>query len=283
MPGTIIFLDKPTDYQFMSGTLGIFKDQQHFIQIIQTPTRQPDGWRTIMQHNIDEHIRKGDLPEVFYRKEFSFGADSALFFNGLDNKPGLEQLVLMFVDDSVTAIVSADIPAGDTQARAAMLKVLLSAHIGHHAKMDPSAFATYTLRLGNSRFYYWGSSGQIFYYGIRGGPDPSKDDAGDKIMVIPIPGLRSRDELNEFIETTMEKTRQLGLEVPTYVKHDTLMNGYSASEVNFLTTYKGRKMWVYSLFVSTPGSGAMLMVQVGAGESTLQEESMKIAHSLRLK
>ena len=152
-PGTNTFLSKPDGYVLTKQLLRFQKNEGTYIQMMQFPVASNfETKRKEMDNYLQTGVASGKLQKEYYKKNFKLGDYDALLYYGRDDtKPGFEQIVLLFGDNSFVNMALGEIPANQPAGRKEILSELLSMYVDKSVPVDPTELANFTLNTNPSR------------------------------------------------------------------------------------------------------------------------------------
>jgi len=282
-PGTNTFIHIPADYYLVKQLIRFQKNEQTYIQIMQIPAPSNfEAKRKEMDNYFQNAVAAGKLQKEYYKKEFKLGDYSALLYYGKDyHKPGLEQMVLLFGDNTFVNMVVGEFPSGQPLIKKEILAGLLSLYVDKSVTVDPSELANFTLKTDNTEFKFFGSASQMFYYSIGGKGDPIQNSFEDQIMIMSLPQMQ-QEQIRSYGNNMIYRYRTLGMRIPSYSSKDTTINGNFAYEITFEGSFQGKKNYVYQI-VTGNQNGSVLFLGGLYNRLELMLQIRSIAATLQLK
>ncbi len=272
----------PSNYKLVKELLRFQKTENTFIQVFEIPNTSFRDKKDEMKKGFDDKIKNGQLPPLYYKKDFKLGAYDAMIFYGADNKPNLEQLLIAFGDSSFTVMAVGEIPSNDKAARAEVLNELLQITVDKSLKDDADELKSFDIDLSNTEFKYNNRMSQVFYYTVNGLGDPAQDPFADNIMVVTYPAI-PKSEFKERSSEMVRRWKRAGITIDKTIENNIQINQLGAFEMTMDGAYQGRKNKIYALTTSTEKSGVMFVGITYSRPEELFPQIKCIARTLKIK
>ncbi|MEI6124100.1 MAG: hypothetical protein WCQ95_10800 [Bacteroidota bacterium] len=280
-PGTRVFILNPKGYILISSLIRFQKDNDTYIQAAEFPTISYLKQKASIQKSFEETKTKG--LKSYYQKEFKLGDYDAFLVYGADNKPNLDQMVLVFGDNDFIVLVSCEMPANNELARKEILSALLSTYLDKTVKPDYSALVNFTIDVSKSNFKFNCHASQNFYYTINGLGDPVNNPFENQIIVSTLPSMKNTQERKEYALSMIQEYEKFGLTIPSFNQQEIIINGASAYEITFSGIYKGKSSKVYQIVLGDDKATILFCASAYDRQDELMKQFKNIAKSLKIK
>jgi len=114
-PGTRVFIVNPEGYSLIPSLIRFQKNDDTYIQAIESPNMSYTKYKSRFEQEYEIAKSNGHIP--YYQKEFKLGDYNAHLFYCSDNKPNLDQMLLIFGNNEFTVLVGGELPSNDDKAR----------------------------------------------------------------------------------------------------------------------------------------------------------------------
>lgn len=283
-PGTNTFLNKPDGYNLIKNLLRFQKSEGTYIQLMQFPvTSNFETKRKEIDNYFQNAVASGKLQKEYYKKNFKLGEYDALLYYGKDDaKPGFEQMVLLFGDNTFVNMALGEIPANQPTVRNEVLSGLLSLYVDKSVPVNPTELTTFTLSTDNTEFKFFGSASQMFYYTLGGKGDPMQNPYESQIMLMTLPAMQ-KEQIKNYAISMIGNYKNSGMTIPSYSGKDTSINGNYAYQITYEGSFKGKKNYVYQIVTGNQNSSLLYLGGLYDRPEQLMPQVKKILNTLRLK
>lgn len=282
-PGTNTFICKPADYTLVKQLVRFQKNEETFIQLVHFPFASNfEAKKKELDANFQNAVAAGKLQKEYYKKEFKLGGFNALIYYGNDDKrPGSEQIILLFGDNSFVNMALGQIPANQPAVRKEVLAGLLSLYVDTSVTVDPTELANFTLNTDKTEFKFFNSASQMFFYTV-GGKDPAQNPYDNQIMVMTLPAMK-QEQFKAYAISMIDRYKNSGMVIPDYVGKDTTINGKYAYQITFEASYEGKKNSGYQIVTGNENASILFIGGLYDRVEQLMPQVRSIAGSLRVK
>ncbi len=245
LPGTHLFVSQPEGFKLLPEMVRLQKSDDVYIHFVETfgvsyYERKPDVMKA-----FDDAKDLGLIP--YLQKEFKLGDYDAFIIYGADNKPYLDQIVMMFGDNDFSVMIAGALIRNDNKSKQQIADALQTIYVDKSAKVDYESLSNFTIDLSKSDFKFNRNMSSIFYYTKGGAGDPLNDPFLDQIMVMPLPAVTYEKRV-EFAEDVLPRYARSGMTPVSEVsRKEVEINGMKGYEITFDTNYMNKPMKVYIL------------------------------------
>lgn len=247
-PGTRIYIIAPQGYTAVPSLTRFQKNTNNYIQAVEIPKLRFKEKKEKIKQSFELAKSKG--LKIYYQKEFKLGNYDALLVYGADDKPNIDQMVLVFGDNDFVTMVIGKLSGDDSIAKKEVLSALLTSYIDKSAIPDYSAFTNFTLDLSKTEFKFHSNLSQAFLYTINGQGDPLNYEFENKIMIFSLPSMRSFNEVKAYAQSITERNKNSGIDIPDYEEKEIKINNTRAHETTYTGNVKGRSVKCYQIVLN---------------------------------
>jgi hypothetical protein len=283
-PSTNIFIVPPPNYILDKQLLRFSKDDTTYIQIVQIPAHTGfEKTKDLMEQKYTNLVLTGQTSPEYYKKEFKLNGYNALMYYAPDDeKPGREQIVILFGDSTFITMAAGEMPADQPETRKEIVTSLLTLYVNKNVKIDPEA-PNFTLDVSNTEFKFNSASSQLFFYTIGGKGDPTQDINANEIMLIPLPAMNDSEQIKSYSATMLDKFKNNGVEIASSSDSDLTINGNYAHEIMFEGTIKDKPISVCQVITSNQNSSVVFIGTLYDRQDQLMPQVIAIGRTLQLK
>jgi hypothetical protein len=279
--GTRVFIVNPEGYLLLPSLIRFQKNNDTYIQAIESPKTSYTNQKSSIKQAFESGKSKG--LNAYYQKEFKLGDYDAYLVYGADNKPNLDQMVLIFGDNDFAVMVAGELPSNDDKARQEVLSALLTTYLDKSVKPDYSALANFTLDVSKSEFKFNSNMSQIFYYTIDGQGDPVNNVFENQIMVMTLPSMESFDARKSYAQSMVQRYKNNGISIPTFEEKEVKINDVSAYEISFTGSFQGKSVKVYQVVLGDNKATLLFCGMTYDRQDELFKQYKDIAQTLKTK
>jgi hypothetical protein len=280
VPGTHVFLVPPSGYSVVGGLSRLQKDTSSYLQVLDARVSYSSR-----KKELDRSIaaaKKQGL-SAYYEKEFVLGRFPALLIYGPGKRAGQEELLLIFGDDSCTAMLTAYFPGGAEAARNDLLAALLSAVVNKDAVINEADMDNFTVDVAGTGFLFNSRLSSVSYYTINGKGDPVNGDAVDQIMVLSLPPLNDQEKRKAYALKMLEQYRQNKISIPSYELNEIAIGEKKAIEITFTGNYNGKYMYVYQVVLGDEKTTVLFCGMAYRKKEEMMKQFKAVAGTLRTR
>jgi hypothetical protein len=177
--GTKLFMVFPDGFKANANRARLEKNDSTFVYAVV----YADQDYSEMRQKI---ILKTEGASISYRKEFQLNGYKAYLVCGNDEDSQQGNAILLFGDETLTALVGCQFPAGDKVLEAELVNALCTVYYKEEVKEDPIALRMYSLDLSGSDFHYSFYNANTFFYARNNADSLKKPQTQFAIVNLPV-------------------------------------------------------------------------------------------------
>lgn len=280
LPQTKLYLKIPAGYTLIPDLIRFQKTDSAYIQATEFPDANFfDGKKSLLKalDSIETNHTK-----LTQKNEFSIGPYKALFYRGNDTRPGLEQLIIMFGDESFTAMITGIAPIENEVIRQEIFNAMLSVYYDKATEVKYDKNDIYEVDLLESNLKLAYNMSQLSIYTLND-EKPLNNPTTDQVMIMTLPGMNSFDQIQQYSRSMLDRFKNNRINITTVKEATIAINGLKSHEIIFEGDFNGKTLKCYQVVLANQNHTVVFNGVTYTNNKELFEQFKRIAQTIKIK
>ncbi|MDC7997929.1 hypothetical protein [Gilvibacter sediminis] len=253
IPGSKVYALLPEQFKFVRAQNQIQKDQNTFIQIVETPSAKFENAKKAFSR---ENIEAGGT-QVDIVRDIRFGPYDGIFLDGPSNLPTQRKASMVFGDDDFVCLIFGEYPSDSPTARNEVLEIFKTMVHDKEQSAEDLSGPFYTFDPNITGFKPAVLSKQVDIYNKDGDPEAEKS-LPTSMNFAPIPVLPVEAQ-EKYFEQLVEESQQGQLKITAAATQQLVINGMPATVLE-TTVVSGDRSGVFFAAILNGSNSALVFI-----------------------
>lgn len=253
IPGSKVYALLPDNFKFIRAQNQIQKDQNTFIQIVETPSANfENAKKAFSRENIEAGGSKVDIV-----RPIRFGIYDGIFLDGPSNLPTQRKASVVFGDQDFVCLIFGEYPSDSPESRNEILSIFKS--MVHDKDQNPEDLSGpfYTFDPNITGFKAAVLSKTVDIYNLSGDPEAEKG-LPTSMNFAPIPVLPVEAQ-EKYFEQLITESQEGKLKITSKETEQLVISGMPATVLETTVNADGRTGVFYAAILNGPNSALVFI------------------------
>jgi len=276
--GTKLFVSAPAIYQPIESMVRLQKDDNTYLTAIEIPNSNFKEYKSqLTREAIESKGAKIDID-----KPVKYNGYDAIYFLGPSKKAGETKIGLAFGDETFAMVIGGVCQTADKAAINELNEIIRTSYYDKSVEFNPLELINFTFDESITGFKYATTMGNVFFYTPNGKADLDKSNDVPSTFQLFTIELPSFSNAKEFLDYTISRYSNQGIQVSNVKKQDIIIDGNNAYEVIMdATDASDKKNILYHLMIHK-GTKAVLFTGADGEQGKWLDKFKATAQSIKM-
>jgi|GEM_PF-6868103 len=277
-PGTRIFIQKPERFDYVPDNQRLQKGDNIYVTAFEYEgaSFQEHKYNTIQQFKTAEYTNT-----IYFEQDVKIGKHEGYFVCGLGSRPNYLQLMVLFGDETFSALVLAEVEYSNSVTINDITKSLLTSFVNPNAEPDYSAFKTYDVDFSKSNFQLVKFVNGAFLYSTDPNADLSNNLMTDFLSLYSKSTKMSESEAHSVFDATINQIKANGLKVNNISYEDITFKKFDGYQMKANAVGKEGSIEVFSYVLNDRQGVIVFSGLMRAGAPVIKKDLEQVLYSIK--